>query len=1097
MMSHSGIEPASNLEFFKVFLPGSCTLHMSIPPAFMKHLNGTFPEKATMQDHTGNSWCITLEKLDDLLYFKNGWKAFVDYHSLKYGDFLVFQYHGHCLFDVKIFGKNGCKKAAAAKPASSIPVLETEIAEAGNSVSDSEAKVADAGNSIANLEAMSADAGNSDSKLEVVEAKTGNAVPTLKVKEEPVVEEEDVKPSISHKRKRLQDGSELDHQSKSVVPLNRGRPDNVSNSVEQAIPRGPFFERTMKRWSGQILVEEPLHYMPFFGRKNFRIEPVKIFPVRTNPEVAKYFEECNQFQEYSWEMLMSHVHSLSANQELKYIQFEHEEVDSQQNYQYFQDDDVQDNQSEGLDMIMTDEQPISQSEEILYLEYQPLQTDIEDNRKSANMDSTELVENSYDIEQNNMDDTSEVGGNLCDNIKENNVDTTELSGNSYDNIKENNMDTTEPGGNSCDDIKENNVDSTEPKLKQLGGNLCDNIKENNVDTVELSGKSYDDIKENNMDTTELGGNSCDDIKENNVDSTEPKLKQLGGNLCDNIKENNVDTFELSGNSYDDIEENNMDTAELGVNSCDDIEENNVDSTEHCGNLCDNIKDNNVDTTELGGNSFDIEECNIKQEKQSPASVEPSRKKKKRKSASFEVQEQKEETSEIDTDQDSRRGVETRQRKKIAEQSKGEDGKRKKRGKRGKKSGISGTSSEHDDEEYPLLLPRSSWATTQRINLYSKLDVISIIKNTLNERQLKKFKKSCFGNFLDLKISKFSSQLFYHLIRRQCCSKNRNELWFNLEGRIHKFGMKDFALITGLNCGELPAIDMSKIQKGKFNKRYFGGEKTIRRAKLHKVFTEMDKGRNKDVVKMAKLYILEMFILGKQIRTGINHEYTLLIDDKKQFDSYPWGRISYEITVDFVKKSIKSNDASAIGVGGFPYALLVWAYETIPLLALNSNFLAMRISFGTPRMNNWAAGVHPEWKDLSEKVFQSEAFDVQPLIATTTEMEMPYMIPFGGVKPSNEKNISPVDQEHNSDARTSYNKDHCNWKGSQSVSKDGVENFLFTKIVNIEGILGSLVHDIDNLKSFFHKMCGTANEAADSEKMSMKLMGKGSQIQLVQ
>ena len=93
-----------------------------------------------------------------------------------------------------------------------------------------------------------------------------------------------------------------------------------------------------------------------------------------------------------------------------------------------------------------------------------------------------------------------------------------------------------------------------------------------------------------------------------------------------------------------------------------------------------------------------------------------------------------------------------------------------------------------------------------------------------------------------------------------------------------------------------------------------------------------------------------------------------------------------------------------------------------------------------------------------------------------------MIPFGGVKPSNEKNISPVDQEHNSDARTSYNKDHCNWKGSQSVSKDGVENFLFTKIVNIEGILGSLVHDMDNLKSFFHKMCGTANEAADSEKM---------------
>lgn len=246
---------------------------------------------------------------------------------------------------------------------------------------------------------------------------------------------------------------------------------------------------------------------------------------------------------------------------------------------------------------------------------------------------------------------------------------------------------------------------------------------------------------------------------------------------------------------------------------------------------------------------------------------------------------------------------------------------------------------------------------------------------LNERQLNKFKKSCFGHFLDLKITKFSSQLFYHLIRRQCSSKNRNELWFNLEGRIHKFGIRDFALITGLNCEELPAVDMSKIQKARFSRRYFGGEKTIRRTKLHEVFVEMDKGRSKDVIKMAKLYMLEMLVLGKQIRTGINHEYTLLIDDKEQFERYPWGRVSYEITLDFVKKAIKSNDASAVGIGGFPYALLVWAYETIPLLSINSSFFAIRMSFGTPRMNNWAADVHPEWKDLSEKIFQSDSVSI--------------------------------------------------------------------------------------------------------------------------
>lgn len=41
-------------------------------------------------------------------------------------------------------------------------------------------------------------------------------------------------------------------------------------------------------------------------------------------------------------------------------------------------------------MQQTNELPISQSQEILYLEYQPPQTDKEDNWKSANTDTTEV-----------------------------------------------------------------------------------------------------------------------------------------------------------------------------------------------------------------------------------------------------------------------------------------------------------------------------------------------------------------------------------------------------------------------------------------------------------------------------------------------------------------------------------------------------------------------------------------------------------------------------------------------------------------------------------------------------------------------------------
>ncbi|XP_022950828.1 B3 domain-containing transcription factor VRN1-like isoform X2 [Cucurbita moschata] len=131
---HGSTSAASSLEFFKVFIPDFGSLHMSRPPASVKHLNGSFPEKAIIKDPMGKSWRITLEKLDDLVYFKNGWPAFVDYYFLKYEDFLAFQYDGHCTFDVEIFGTNGCKKAVAAKAASCIPILEAVAADAANSV---------------------------------------------------------------------------------------------------------------------------------------------------------------------------------------------------------------------------------------------------------------------------------------------------------------------------------------------------------------------------------------------------------------------------------------------------------------------------------------------------------------------------------------------------------------------------------------------------------------------------------------------------------------------------------------------------------------------------------------------------------------------------------------------------------------------------------------------------------------------------------------------------------------------------------------------------------------------------------------------------
>ena len=50
----------------------------------------------------------------------------------------------------------------------------------------------------------------------------------------------------------------------------------------------------------------------------------------------------------------------------------------------------------------------------------------------------------------------------------------------------------------------------------------------------------------------------------------------------------------------------------------------------------------------------------------------------------------------------------------------------------------------------------------------------------------------------------------------------DELWFNFEGTIAKFGIKEFEAITGLNCDPLSTIDISKV-KEKFMSKYFKNE----------------------------------------------------------------------------------------------------------------------------------------------------------------------------------------------------------------------------------------------------------------------------------
>ncbi|XP_027174767.1 B3 domain-containing protein At4g34400-like [Coffea eugenioides] len=96
--------------FFKFFIPDSSKERMKIPSAFTSYLKAKLSPRAYLRDRFGNKWPVRVGRIGDDFFFLDGWAEFVEENSVELGDFLVFQYDGHSLYDVKLLGHSACEK---------------------------------------------------------------------------------------------------------------------------------------------------------------------------------------------------------------------------------------------------------------------------------------------------------------------------------------------------------------------------------------------------------------------------------------------------------------------------------------------------------------------------------------------------------------------------------------------------------------------------------------------------------------------------------------------------------------------------------------------------------------------------------------------------------------------------------------------------------------------------------------------------------------------------------------------------------------------------------------------------------------------------
>ncbi|KAL5564622.1 hypothetical protein UlMin_027786 [Ulmus minor] len=219
----------------------------------------------------------------------------------------------------------------------------------------------------------------------------------------------------------------------------------------------------------------------------------------------------------------------------------------------------------------------------------------------------------------------------------------------------------------------------------------------------------------------------------------------------------------------------------------------------------------------------------------------------------------------------------------------------------------------------------------KITVKEQLQILAKIKGVLKESELELFKKSYFGHFLDLdagwteggktgKRNTFVGQYVHFLMLRRMPTMKKRELWFLVEGKPARFSIREFAIVTGLVYISKPflALEERVKLKARIRDEYFKGATQIKLDDIQKVFwylcdkekggkNKAEKGKKKkaekekdlatDRVKIALLYFLEGVLLGADPKRNVLTFHMGMVDDLDMFNSYPWGTVVYDTTVD--------------------------------------------------------------------------------------------------------------------------------------------------------------------------------------------------------
>ncbi|KAA0033564.1 Ulp1-like peptidase [Cucumis melo var. makuwa] len=308
-----------------------------------------------------------------------------------------------------------------------------------------------------------------------------------------------------------------------------------------------------------------------------------------------------------------------------------------------------------------------------------------------------------------------------------------------------------------------------------------------------------------------------------------------------------------------------------------------------------------------------------------------------------------------------------------------------------------------------------------------------------------------------------SHHFYSLVE----DEGKDSISFLLGGVVCTFDRREFNIITGLWGPKEDYIQL--VGNSRLLEKFFKDKECIYVSDLEDIFLEYE-GDDDDIVKLALVYFIEISLLGKDRRTKVDIGFFKIADDWNTFNNYDWGQIVFVRTLNALKRALdkqyakgkKKSTQTKKYINGFPHALQVWAYESIPTIIgcgvdkVNDHAI--------PRMLRWVCQQSP--KSQTIQVFDSPMFIIKAVIEMTPEEEQLKIA--SGELFENFRSSTIIQSKNGGSKRVrEVVNDEDDFKKSKKQKskikmKKAIRN-LQDRVAVVEGQLNSIKSDIDELK----------------------------------